>query len=385
MSESEVIPRWWIEVGEAEIARIAEAIRGRHISMGPVTAAFEEAIGHYLGVAHVVCVPSGSMALTMALMAAGVGPGDEVLVPDRTWIATATAPRLLGARVVLVDVRADGLVIDESQVEERITARTRAILPVHVNGTPAALGPLLEIAKRHGVTLIEDACQAFSSRYQGRCLGTFGRFGCFSLGLNKLLTTGQGGFVVCHDADDARLLRRIRNQGLSGADLSECHQISGSNFKFTDIQAAMGLAQMERLPARVEHQRAVYRAYAAGLADIPWLELTRVDLDAGQVPLRTEYVCLHREALIEALRRHDIIAEPQAPCLHQYGFLASDRTFPHAERYCSTLLMLPSGPEQPLAHVQRTINVIRQVAPEIERMVGSGARGIMSSPTTVRA
>ncbi|MBF0311431.1 MAG: DegT/DnrJ/EryC1/StrS family aminotransferase [Magnetococcales bacterium] len=365
MSDAPLINRWWIEVGEEEITRIGEAMRAGRVSQGPVTAEFEAALGAFLGVEHVVCTTSGTMALVMALLASGVGPGDEVLVPDRTWVATANAPRLLGAKVVLVDVRADALVMDEEQVEGLITPRTRAILPVHVNGTPAAVERLGGIAERHGLTLIEDACQAFSSRYRGQSLGTFGRFGCFSLGFNKILTTGQGGFVVCRDGADAALLRRIRNQGLTGTDLSERHDIPGANFKFTDIQAAMGLAQLHRMPRRIEHQRAVYRAYREGLAGIGGLEQTFVDPEAGQVPLRTEYVCRYRTALMAALREEGIIAEAQAPCLHQYGFLATDRSFPNSERYCQTLIMLPSGPEQPMENVQRAIEVIRRVAPRL--------------------
>src|SRR5437773_288088 len=173
---------WWrTQFGEEEIRLITEAIANEHISQGPVTADFERRVGETLGVPYVVATTSGSMAILMSLMAAGVGPGDEVIVPNRTWIATAHAPLLLGAKAVLIDVVKDGLVMDVGQLEQKITPRTKAIIPVHLNGRSVNMKEVNRIAGKRSIKVVEDAAQAFCSRNADGFLGIQSFAGCFSL------------------------------------------------------------------------------------------------------------------------------------------------------------------------------------------------------------
>lgn len=187
------VPWWRTALGPEEIEMVVESIRAEHISGGPVTAQLEQAIGATLGVPYVVCTTSGSMALTLAMMILGVGHGDEVIVPNRTFMATAHAALMLGAKIRLVDVRPDIPAMDTDQLEAAVTPRTKAIVAVHLNGRATDMKAVNEIARRHGVAVVEDAAQAFLSKTRRGWLGAQSDLGCYSLGMTKLVSTGQGG------------------------------------------------------------------------------------------------------------------------------------------------------------------------------------------------
>jgi perosamine synthetase len=359
------IPWWNIEVGEDELARVTTAMRQRTISQGRITTEFEEALATRLGVAHVVCTTSGTMALTMAYMAAGIGPGDEIIVPNRTWIATANAALILGAKVKVVDIKAGDITIDPDLIEPAIGTMTKAIVPVSLNGKAVEIDRIKAIADRHGLAVIEDACQSLFSRLpDGRHMGTTARFSCFSMGMAKALTTGAGGFIACDDEADATTLRRIRNQGMSDYDLSERHAHIGSNFKFTDIQSAIGLGQLQRADGRIERQRATHRLYAEGLAGLGSVRLIPVDIARGEVPMRVELVCSDRLAFQAALSEEGIGSSRQVPNVADFPFIGADpASFPRSLVYGDSILVPPCGPEQPSDNIHRAIEVIRRIAP----------------------
>ena len=198
MAESEQIdiPYWRTTFCNGEAEAIVDAIQCEHISQGPIVAEFESKLAAYLGMPYVVTTTSGSTAILMSLLAAGVGQGDEVIVPNRTWIATAHAPYLLGATVKLVDVESDRPIINASLIEGIITERTKAIIPAHMCGRSADMGSINDIAQRYNLLVIEDAAQALGSRNADGYLGTQSDMGCFSLSVAKIISTGQGGFVT---------------------------------------------------------------------------------------------------------------------------------------------------------------------------------------------
>ncbi len=356
------IDGWRIDVGDAAPERVAAAIRNRQIGQGPLTEELEDRLATILNVADVVCTTSGTTALLMAFLAAGVGPGCEIIVPDRTWVATANAALLLGAKVRLVDVSVDTPLMDPEKIVAQITPGTRIVVPVHLNGRAVTMDALHHLARKYDLDIIEDACQALFSKHQDHYLGSFGRFGCFSLGLAKVLTTGQGGFITCRDKEDGQKLRRIRNQGLGGSQLTEVTQSLGGNFKFTDLQAALALSQLSALPHRLEHQQRLSRAYADELQDIPWLRWVPVAMDQGEIPLRAEFVCSHRTRFIQVMKENGIAVTAMTPSLHEYPHLQADGRFPNADRYGPTLLTLPSGPEQPMENIFTTIREIKKLA-----------------------
>jgi perosamine synthetase len=352
------IPWWRTSFGEREIARITAAINNENISQGPVVAEFEGRLADYLGVPYVVATTSGSTALLMALMAAGVGPGDEVLVPNRTWIATAHAPALLGATVRLVDVEPERPIIDPARIVEAITSKTKAIIPVHLNGRSADMRAIRAIAESNGIRVIEDAAQALGSRNADGLLGTQSDMGCFSLSVAKIIATGQGGFVATRDAALYENLISIRTHGVGSVIDAEWTRL-GFNFRFTDILAAIGIVQLEQLEERIGKVRAIYRRYAEAMPRFHFLKFLPVDIDGGEVPIYVEALCEDRDRLINFLANRGIQARPFYPDLNLAGYLKNDGAFPRSGRFGQEGLFLPAGPSQPTENIDKVLMVLK--------------------------
>lgn len=360
--DNSVINWWEITLGQEEISGITNAIRNRCISMGKLTEEFESSIAGLLHVPYVVCVTSGTSALMVALMAAGVKPGDNVIVPDRTFIATAHAAMILGAKVRLVDSKSGKPVIDERLIEQKINKRTRAIIPVHINGHAADMGEIGNIGNKYGIPVIEDACQAFHSSSNGKYLGTLSRFGCFSLGLAKLVTTGQGGFIVCHNEEDYHTLKRIRNQGVFDVFRETNSGMVSGNFKFTDIQASIGLAQLSKIKEKLEHQTAVYTRYQEGLKGVNCLKGIDVNIHAGEIPLRPEFLCTERDRFITEINKFGINVVAHTHSLSELTYMDSRGAYPNSKNFHRNALIFPCGPNQPIGNIEKTIEAVKQIS-----------------------
>ena len=350
---------WWRTSFDGDETRlVADSIANENVSQGKVTKQFEDALSTYLGVEHVIAVSSGSTALLMALMALDVQPGDEVIVPDRTWIATAHAARLLGAQVV-VDVEPNRPIIDAEKIEAVITPRTKVIMPVHMNGRSADMERINMIAHRHKVAVVEDAAQAFGSRNKNGFLGTQSTIGCFSLSVAKTISTGQGGYAVTNDGSVANKLRAIRTHGVENVKDPESWPMLGFNFRFTDVLASIGIAQLARAADRIDHLRNLYSHYETRLRDSA-LTCIPVNVDAGEVPVYVEYLVNdNRQSWIDYLQDQNIETRPfypnvsRAPYLNQHS-----KAFPEAQKYGDRGLYLPSGPSQSLANAEIAITAV---------------------------
>lgn len=358
MPESKRIGWWYTHLGEAEKDRVLEAFDHRRFSMGPVAGEFERQFAEKLGVKHVVLAPSGTASLTMALLAAGVGPGDEVIVPALTWIATGNAVALLGARVVLADCQPDSPLVDVSEIEKNITSRTRAIIPVHLNGRACQLDDIKALIADRDITLIEDTCKAMFSRTPQGNLGTLGDLGCFSLGLVSLISIGYGGAVVTNRDDLYEKLLLVRNQGVP-AQGEERYVMPSFNFKVSDILAAVGLAQLARLNEKLNHLRAIYDTYVAGLNTLSFLDVIPVDYASGKVALCFEVRSREREAILRYLDDNNIEGLRFHLPLHRALYLDNTGEFPNAAAYAAEGFILPCGPSQPLERVQRCVEVLQ--------------------------
>ncbi len=363
---------WWrTEFGQPEIDRIADSIHNEHVSQGEVTEQFERALGKVLGVPYVVATTSGSMALLMSLMAIGVGPGDEIIVPNRTWIATAHAPILLGAKVRFVDVEADRPILDASGIEGVITPRTKAIIPVHLNGRSADMREIRRIAKKHGLRVIEDAAQALGSRNQDGLLGTQSDMGCFSLSVAKIITSGQGGFVVTRDRAMYEKLVSIRTHGVGSVIDAEWTQ-PGFNFRFTDILASIGIVQLERLDERLKKVKAIYSRYIEAMPGLPFLKFIPVDIESGEVPIYIEVLCKERESLIGFLADSGIQSRPFYPDLNLASYFSDSGSFPNSAIYGQQGVFLPCGPAQSIENIDHVISILRTyVSCDETRLVGN--------------
>ena len=259
------IPAAKPEISEADIEAAVRVLRSGMVVQGPEVKAFEEEFAPVTGAAHCVAVNSGTSALHLSLLALGLGPGDEVIVPSFTFAATANAVRLVGAEPVFADIDRDSFNLDPAAVEALVGPRTAAIMPVHLYGLPADLVALTAIAERHGLAIVEDAAQAHGAAVDGRPVGSWGKAGCFSFYPTKNMHSLEGGMVSTDDAELARQLRLLRNQGM---EQRYANEVVGTNTRLTDVAAAIGRSQLQRLHGWTEQRRANAAALDAGLAEV---------------------------------------------------------------------------------------------------------------------
>ena len=279
------IPYGRQEIDEDDIAAVVEVLRGDWLTTGPAVERFERAFAQLVGAEHAVAVSNGTAALHLAMVAAGLGPGDEVIVPTFTFAASANAARYVGADVRFCDVRTDTLGIDVEQATRLVNPRTRAIVVVDYAGIPCDLDEIMKLAERHGLTVIEDACHAVGATHRGRPIGSIAHLSTFSFHPVKHLTTGEGGMVTTADPDLDRRLRRLRNHGIDTdfrqretAGTWEYDVVElGFNFRLSDINAALGASQVAKVPGWVERRRAIAARYRELLADAPVTMLTEPD------------------------------------------------------------------------------------------------------------
>ena len=249
---------------ETEVTAAADVVRSGYLCQGPKTAEFEAAFAKVVEVKHALAVASGSAGLLVALQAMGIGPGDEVIVPDMTFISTATAAMYLGARPVLCDITLSDYCIDPAKVGPLITAKTKAIIPVHYAGQTAEMAPLSDLAAEHGLLILEDAAEAHLARYKGgKFAGTLGDAGIFSFTPTKPMTTGEGGMIVTDDDELAEKIRLIRN---FGDDSKFGWHTLGFNFRMNEVAAAIGLCQLAKLQEIIAVRRQKARHYDQALA-----------------------------------------------------------------------------------------------------------------------
>ncbi|MFA6189469.1 MAG: DegT/DnrJ/EryC1/StrS family aminotransferase [Sulfuricurvum sp.] len=353
---------WWrTDFIEDEIEHIAASIRNKCVSQGKVTEEFENKICELLGVEHTICVSSGSVALLASLMAAGVQCGDEVIVPNRTWIATAHAVHILGAKPIFVDVEENRPIIDSSKIEEKITKKTKAIMPVALNGRSPNMREINRIAKKYNLFVIEDAAQAIYSRNTDGYLGTQSDMGCFSLSVAKAINTGQGGFVVTNNYELANRLRAIRTHGVENVKDPNSWVMPGFNFRYTDVLASIGLEQLKRIDAKVNHIKTIYSMYEEGLKSTP-LNLIKVDIEGGEIPVYNEFLVDHRDTFIRKLEEKGIETRPFYPNMNDaIYFKQQSLSFPNSLKYGSNGVYLPSGPNQPLENIEYVIKTIKNI------------------------
>lgn len=268
-----MIPVFEPEIGKDEIEAVVAALRRGEISgsFGESIETFESSFADYIGVDHAVAVSSGTTALHLAVAALELSAGDEILMSASTNVATALAAYHNQLISVPVDSEAETWNLDLSLIDALVTPRTRVIIPVHLYGHPVDMSALMEVAERHGFTVIEDCAESHGALCRGQMTGSFGKMGCFSFYANKVITTGEGGMVVTDDTDLAERLRLLRNLGFTTPRFK--HQMAGFNFRMTGYQAAMGIAQLGKIESIIERKRNIAQTYNQHLSSIDWLQL----------------------------------------------------------------------------------------------------------------
>jgi perosamine synthetase len=300
------------EITDAEIAAVTAVLRTSRLSLGPKLEEFEHAIAQYVGVPHAVGVSSGTAGLHLCIRALNIGEGDEVIAPSFTFVAVANAVRYERATPVFVDIDPITLNLDPAKIEAAITPRTRAILIVHTFGIPANMQAILDIASRHHLLVIEDACEAIGAEYHSRRVGSFGDAAVFAFYPNKQITTGEGGIVVTRDATLAQRLRALRNQGRYETDGWLQHSELGYNYRLSEIACALGIEQLKRIESIFAMRESVARAYRTRLKGepliLPPLELphARISWFVYVIRLLPEFRQCHRDVILASLTRQGI-------------------------------------------------------------------------------
>ena len=350
---------WWrIDFGEEEINGVISAIRNENLSQGEITANFETKVGEQLNTKYVTATMSGSMALLMSLIVADVKSGDEVILPNRTWIATANAVLLLGAKVVLVDVEQDRPAIDISGIEKKISNKTKAIIPVHLNGRDSNMEEILKIGEEKQLYVIEDAAQALYSKNKLGYLGCQSFCGCFSMSLAKIISTGQGGFIVSNDEKTHNKLQLMRTYGMSDL-LYPKFDAFGFNFRFPDTLASIGLEQLNRLEEHVKGIKTIYNQYLDGLDGLDYIKLINVNTENGEIPVYNEVLVQDRSRFINYLAQKGIQTRPFYPNIGSASYIDSDDNYPNSNKFSNQGVYLPSGPGQTERNIDTVINTIR--------------------------
>jgi perosamine synthetase len=355
---------WWQpELGEEERERVLQVLVSNYVNDGEMTEEFARKIATLADAKFSVGVTSGTAAIYLSLVALGIGHGDEVIVPDMTFIATANAVSMTGAKPVLVDVDLSTLNVSVASMEAAITSKTKAVVPVHVSGRAADMENILRVCQQRDLMVVEDAAEAFCSRHNHRHLGTFGQTGCFSFSPNKVITTGQGGVIVTDDEAIFHRLRELKDQGrpVRGTGGADTHDSIGFNFKLTNLQAAVGLGQLEKLDARLERIRQTYRTYRDELASVQGIRVLPFKIDSGEQPQWIDALAERRDEL------DGFLAKNGAGCrrfwfpLHtQKPYRRDDADFPDSTLLGKQAIWLPSAFQMSDTDVQTVCHLIKK-------------------------
>jgi perosamine synthetase len=355
-------------IDEREEELVLDVLRSGRLSLGPAIDRFEELFAERVGAPYAAAVTSGTAGLHLLAHIAGVGPGDEVITSPISFVATANCFIFEGAEPVFADVDARTLNADPAAVEAAVTERTKAIVAVDMFGYPCELDELRTVAERHGLALIDDSCEALGARYRGAPVGSHGVSAVFGFYPNKQITTGEGGVVATHSEDEYDLLKSLRNQGRSYQSRWFHHVRLGFNYRFTDLQAAVGIAQLEKLDRILELRSAAAARYDELLAGVDGVEAPLAD-DDDHVRSWFVYVIklaagIDREAVTERLAADGIEAGHYVPCVHlqpymrdRYGF--AEGLCPVAEDAASRTLALPFFPQLEAEDQERVVDALR--------------------------
>ena len=351
------IPWWTVETSRKELRNVRKVLQSGYLNEGQINKDFETKISNYFNISNVITSTSGTTALYLSLKALGIGPGDLVAVPNLTFIATANAVKLSGASVLPLDVDIKTMTISNEEVLRAERNEVKAIIPVHVSGRSAWNRELRRIRKNGEIILIEDAAEAMGSRdpESGEYLGTLGNCGIFSLSPNKILTTGQGGLIVTNSDLIANTIRALKDQGRPkrGTGGADKHDHEGYNFKFTNLQAAVGLAQFESFASRIEFLSQLYKTYREKIIDCPHQRLFDFQIEKGEFPLWPEMYFTERKAVINKLFEAKIgFREVWLPINSQKPY-ADGKVYSSSKKLSDSTLWLPSSFSLTKKHIKR--------------------------------
>ena len=374
-----MIPYGRQTVDDEDIKAVIEVLRSDWLTTGPKVAEFEEALARYVGVKFAVAVSSGTAALHCAMYALGIGPGHEVIVPTMTFAASANCVVYQGGISVFVDVAPDTLLIDPKDVERKITPQTKAIVTVDYSGQPCDYDALKEIADRHHLSLVADACHSLGATYRGRSVGSLADLSVFSFHPVKHITTGEGGMITTDNAEYAKRMRIFRNHGIASDHRHRAAEGTwfyemvdlGYNYRITDFQCALGMSQLQKLPRWLERRQEISRQYDEAFAGIKGIKPLSVRLDVRHayhlyvVRINKDETGIGRGEFFQALRSRGIGVNVHYVPVHLHPFYQSNyhtkrMLCPVAEEAYEKIISLPIFPMMSHEDIKKVIRIIRE-------------------------
>ena len=352
-------------LGEEELNNVTEAVRSGWISSkGKFIQEFEKKFCDYLGVKYGVATSNGTAALHLALKALGIGPKDEVIIPTLTFVATANAVTYTGAKPIFVDSHPNYWCIDPEKIKEHITPKAKAIIPVHLYGHPAEMDKIIDISKDHGLSVIEDAAEAHGSEYKKKKVGSLGNIACFSFYGNKMVTTGEGGICMTNNEELAHKIRILRDHG-EAPNKKYWYNVVGFNYRMTNLQAAIGVAQLEKLDEFVKTKRKIAKSYDKLLENLEGISLPPEESWAKNVYwmyslLIEDDYGLTRNELIRKYWENNVETRPFFYPIHTMPPYESGERHPIAEKLSGEGINLPSFIELRKEEIESVAEIIRQ-------------------------
>ncbi len=354
----EMIEVWNNTIHQKELNNFNKAVAERNIMEGPVLTEFEKCVKDLLKVDFVIGTSSGSAALTLALMGIGIMPGDEVIVPDLTFVATANAACILGADVVVAPVKENYTLLDEDAVDDFITEKTKAIITVDLNGRISNSARLREKFAEKGIYIIDDACQSFMScSADQKMAGTDADISCYSFGISKTVTTVMGGLIATNKKELYEKMKIMKTQGMTSIFEGDEYKYPGFNFKLPDVLAAIGMGQLERLDKKMHHMCKINQMYRQELAGAEGIDF--LPRKWGEHPWMTDILCEDKDKVRKILTENGISCRPLGAPLHTAYYLKSKGEYVTSDRMRESILYLPSGPDQSVENVEKVIKVLK--------------------------
>lgn len=353
-----MIQVWNNIIQQEELDYFQKSVNNKWIMEGFALEEFERRLAEILNIPYVIGTASGSAALALALLGIGIKPGDEVIVPDLTFIATANAPCLLGAEVVLAPTEKDRPIMDFTSIDRLITEKTRAIITVDLNGRISWSKELKEKYGESGIYIIDDACQAFMSEDEDGKAGTQADIGCFSFGITKTVSTVAGGMVATANREIYEKMKILKTQGMQSVFEGDVYSYPGFNFKLPAVLAAIGLGQLERIDDKIEHMKIIDKMYRSELESVEGIDF--ISRRQNEFLWMSDIVCRDRDKLRKLLKENDIISRPLGMPLHTAHYLKKRDDYTYASDLQRKVLFLPSGPDQPFENVHKVIKVIKE-------------------------
>ncbi|MEM0488760.1 MAG: DegT/DnrJ/EryC1/StrS family aminotransferase [Candidatus Bathyarchaeia archaeon] len=366
----EKIPMSAPDISENDVQAVAEVVQSGRLALGPKTEEFERLISDYVGVKYAVAVSSGTAALHLIVRALGIGPGDEVLVPSFTFVASANAILYEGARPIFVDIEPDTYNLDPEDLQRKITPRSKAIMVVDVFGHPAEWDEILRIAEKHNLRVIDDSCEALGAEYKGKKLGQFGDAAAFAFYPNKQITTGEGGVIVTADLEIAKLCRSMRNQGRGEMGAWLEHERLGYNYRMTEMSAALGISQLRRIDALLAKRERVAMLYTQRLSCLDFVRppvvrpYVRMSWFVYVVTLKEG---LHRKPIMAAMARMGIPTRGYFEPVHLQPYIremlgTKEGMLPVTESIAQRTIALPFHGNLSEAEIDQVVEALAEAA-----------------------